>query len=164
MLTVVQYYKPWELLPDEGDRIEKQIADTEAQINRELAEFEERRKKWLAENARGEAKGANAEIADSNNPSAEQDETTVNENQENPETVGTDPTPSDAAVKPLDNDTVDDATVDGANVDHVSQVEPEQAAKANDDEKDISHDEDGKDAAEDNADHVMDAGEDAVIY
>ena len=38
-----QYYRPWDLLPDEEDRIEQQIADTQASTDREVEEFEARR-------------------------------------------------------------------------------------------------------------------------
>ena len=36
-MTCSQYYKPWELRPEEGDRIKQQIEDTEKIINEELA-------------------------------------------------------------------------------------------------------------------------------
>ncbi len=39
MLTRSQYYKPWELLPQDDDRIKRQIADAEAAIEREVQEF-----------------------------------------------------------------------------------------------------------------------------
>lgn len=35
-----QYYKPWELLPEEEDRIKSQITEVEALIQRELDEFD----------------------------------------------------------------------------------------------------------------------------
>lgn len=36
------YYKPWEILPSEADRIKEQIAEAEAFIEREVTEFEKR--------------------------------------------------------------------------------------------------------------------------
>jgi hypothetical protein len=37
----MQFYKPWDLRPDEEDRIEEQIRDAQAQIDKELDEFDE---------------------------------------------------------------------------------------------------------------------------
>jgi len=39
-----QYYRPWDLRPDEEDRIEDQIKDAQAQIDKELEEFEARKR------------------------------------------------------------------------------------------------------------------------
>lgn len=39
VLTNSQYYKPWELLPRDEDRIKTQIAEAEAIIEREVNEF-----------------------------------------------------------------------------------------------------------------------------
>jgi hypothetical protein len=39
-----QYYKPWELLPGDAERIQQQVADTEALIDREIQEFNRRHK------------------------------------------------------------------------------------------------------------------------
>ncbi|KAI9824500.1 MAG: hypothetical protein M1819_000855 [Sarea resinae] len=38
------YYKPWELLPGDEDRIKSQIAEAEATVDREVADFNERRR------------------------------------------------------------------------------------------------------------------------
>ncbi len=39
MLTFPQLYKPWELLPQDEERIKRQITDAEATIGREIQEF-----------------------------------------------------------------------------------------------------------------------------
>ena len=39
---IFKFYKPWDLRPDEEDRIEEQIRDTQAQIDKELDDFDER--------------------------------------------------------------------------------------------------------------------------
>ena len=39
VLIISQYYKPWELLPQDEDRIKTQIAEAEAIIEREIDEF-----------------------------------------------------------------------------------------------------------------------------
>jgi hypothetical protein len=44
-LTCIQYYKPWELRPEDEDRIKTQIAVTEDIIERELAAYEGRKPK-----------------------------------------------------------------------------------------------------------------------
>ncbi|GIZ45462.1 hypothetical protein CKM354_000862700 [Cercospora kikuchii] len=41
------YYRPWDLLPDEEDLVEQQIKDAQAQIDRELVEWEEEKQKRL---------------------------------------------------------------------------------------------------------------------
>ena len=38
-----QYYRPWELTSDEEDKIDEQLRDAQAQIDRELVEFEEQK-------------------------------------------------------------------------------------------------------------------------
>lgn len=37
-----QYYRPWELRPDEEDRIDEQLKDARARVDREVAELEGR--------------------------------------------------------------------------------------------------------------------------
>jgi hypothetical protein len=58
-----QYYKPWELLPGDAERIQQQIADTEALIDREIQEFNQRNKTDLQpeERPRGNMKDSAAE-------------------------------------------------------------------------------------------------------
>lgn len=41
------YYRPWDLLPDEEDRIDDQIRDTQARIDEEVAEFEAEKRRRL---------------------------------------------------------------------------------------------------------------------
>lgn len=47
LLTDFQYYRPWDLLPDEEDRIDDQIKDAQTQIDKELAEWEQEKQKRL---------------------------------------------------------------------------------------------------------------------
>ena len=49
MTNMQQYYKPWELLPDEEDRIEDQIRDTEKQIDKELDDWDIEKRRRLNE-------------------------------------------------------------------------------------------------------------------
>ena len=44
-----QYYRPWDLLPDEEDRIDEQLKETQDRIDKEVAEFEEEKQKRLQE-------------------------------------------------------------------------------------------------------------------
>ena len=39
-LTMVQYYKPWELLPSEEDIIDDQIKEVELQVDQERLQFD----------------------------------------------------------------------------------------------------------------------------
>lgn len=48
-LTISQYYKPWELRPEDDDQIARQIADADDQIEREIDEFEQRRREAIGE-------------------------------------------------------------------------------------------------------------------
>jgi hypothetical protein len=41
---MMQYYRPWDLRPDEEDRINEQIKDVEAEIAREVIQFDQRRR------------------------------------------------------------------------------------------------------------------------
>lgn len=41
LTDISQLYKPWELRDEEEDRIDDQISETEAQIERELADHEQ---------------------------------------------------------------------------------------------------------------------------
>ncbi|CAK1364904.1 unnamed protein product [Cercospora beticola] len=43
------YYRPWDLLPDEEDLVEQQIKDAQAQIDRELVEWEDEKQRRLDE-------------------------------------------------------------------------------------------------------------------
>lgn len=40
--NTLQFYKPWDLRPDEEDRIEEQIRTARAHVDRELDEFDEK--------------------------------------------------------------------------------------------------------------------------
>jgi hypothetical protein len=48
-LTGEKYYKPWELLPEESDRIARQIKEAEATINHELENFKRKQLKGREE-------------------------------------------------------------------------------------------------------------------
>lgn len=52
LLTSPQYYKPWELLPREEERIKTQIAESEAIVEREVEEFYRQHPKGTAEESR----------------------------------------------------------------------------------------------------------------
>ncbi|KAF2233492.1 hypothetical protein EV356DRAFT_503575 [Viridothelium virens] len=158
------YYKPWELRLEEEDRINQQIADAEAQISREVLNFEEKRSSWQKENVKGAAEDANNKSTDTYNRTTEENNTAENDNQEAPETVGAEPTPTDIITQPTNDDTVHHDTAEDVNKDGVEQEEGAEEAKFKAEEKEVPHDGYAKDVAEENGDHVMDAGEDAVIY
>lgn len=67
-LTVLQYYKPWELLPREEERIKTQIAEAEAIIEREAEDFYRRHPRESGEGSRPEPP---AEGGDTNGTSKE---------------------------------------------------------------------------------------------
>lgn len=49
VLTLLKYYKPWELRPEDEDRMKRRREDIESQIDRELDDFAETRRKWREE-------------------------------------------------------------------------------------------------------------------
>jgi hypothetical protein len=58
LTNVFQFYKPWDLRPDEEDRIEDQIRDAQAQIDKELDDFDEQYRRH----------GSSANVADGTSP------------------------------------------------------------------------------------------------
>ncbi|KAL9085432.1 MAG: hypothetical protein Q9165_007582 [Trypethelium subeluteriae] len=158
------YYKPWELRLDEEDRINKQIADAEALISRETIDFEEKRSFWRKENIKEAAENANNEQTDTYDKTVEENNTAENDDQEAPETVGAEPTPTNITTQPTNDDTVHHDTAEAVNKDDAEQEEGAEEGKVKSDEKEVPQDGYAKDVAEENGDHVMDAGEDAVIY
>ncbi|KAI9659285.1 MAG: hypothetical protein M1821_001543 [Bathelium mastoideum] len=158
------YYRPWELQSGEEDRIERQITDAQSQINQELAEFDESQKKWLEKNQNKELKHANTDLADVNYKGLESSRIAENANQDTPVTVGAKPMPSDATTTPTNNDTVNVPSAETVDQELEGQDEASNAAELKEKEKEPPQEEDGKDITEENVDHVVDAGEDAVIY
>ena len=157
----MQYYKPWAFQSDEEDRIEKQIANAEAQIDQEIAEFQENKRKWQEENNE-RAERANIDLADTIQNDVEQNGT-GDDDQEVPNTVGDKPTPSDAATKPTNIDTANSTTDGTINGDQAMPEEVKDSASDNGTSREAPDDDNMKDAGEENVDHV-DEGEDAVIY
>jgi hypothetical protein len=49
-LTIMQYYKPWELQPEEDEQIQRQIEEVEDQIDREVEEFDRKKAAFEADN------------------------------------------------------------------------------------------------------------------
>lgn len=49
------YFKPWELLPEQEDQINRQREDVDVQIDQELDDFDQVRQRWQKEDANGHA-------------------------------------------------------------------------------------------------------------
>lgn len=49
ILTLLKYYKPWELRPEDEDCMKRRREDIESQIDKELDDFAETRRKWREE-------------------------------------------------------------------------------------------------------------------
>lgn len=49
------YFKPWELLPEQEDQINRQREDIDVQIDQELDDFDQVRQRWQNEDANGHA-------------------------------------------------------------------------------------------------------------
>ncbi|KAK4897005.1 hypothetical protein LTR27_005252 [Elasticomyces elasticus] len=156
------YYKPWELRPDEEDRIEQQLKEAEALIERELAAFEGRPVRVIEEThedqdvepkeVNGHSDEATAEDVQAEaepelataQPTANAELDTVTE--EKP-AEDTDPDLPPAEV--LDSQTANDGAGD---IDKVTTPLPEPVAATEQKQED------------DDGDHVVEGDEDTVIY
>lgn len=152
------YYKPWEITPDEQDRIRDQIAEAEEIVKREIEEYEARqrhedqRRRDTSEEGGRDAVGS--QTGKNHNADAPQDTSTTNG-----ETNGSAKSPKDLDMKDdrLDNSGTESLRNGGVAEDtrenDSSSHEPvtDETSKADDD------DENGEDIVEE-------AAEDTVIY
>ncbi|KAK5730923.1 hypothetical protein LTR15_000861 [Elasticomyces elasticus] len=156
------YYKPWELRPDEEDRIEQQLKEAEALIEKELAAFEGRPVRVIEETHKDrdvEPKEVNghseealaADVQAETEPELATAQPTANAEldtviEENPaEEINLDLPP----VEVLDSQTANDEVGD---IDKATAPLPEVVAASEQKQED------------DDGDHVVEGDEDTVIY
>ncbi|KAK3667723.1 hypothetical protein LTR22_001538 [Elasticomyces elasticus] len=133
------YYKPWELRPDEEDRIEQQLKEAEALIERELAAFEGRTVRVIEETH----EDRDVEPKEVNGHSEEALAADVQAEAE-PELATAQPT-ANAELDTTANDEVGD-------IDKATTPLPEVVAATEQKQED------------DDGDHVVEGDEDTVIY
>ncbi len=115
-----QFYKPWDLLPSEEERIKSQVEEAQATIDRELKDFADRM-------------GPDEETATQDQPRQSPDKEEhsgdgTEDASKNPDTVGSHT--NDTATAPLKSDSANSHSVPASETVH-TQSEP---AKGNDDD------------------------------
>ncbi|EME45734.1 hypothetical protein DOTSEDRAFT_71432 [Dothistroma septosporum NZE10] len=178
------YYKPWELLPDEEDRIEDQIRDVEKQIDKELDEWDIEKRRKLNEidgrteddETRNPSEG-NGDAKKEDHQQADQlgNGDTKHEDKNEPADTGNpikpgevpesdlDPGESSQVQEPseaeraLSKDAVELLT------DKVGATEGEAATEPQEEPKEEPN-KDPKDEHDDEGDHIVEGDEDTVIY
>lgn len=162
--NVQQYYRPWDLLPDEDTQIEEQLAAARTRIDEELAEFEIEKQKRLA------ALNGTAEDDRSGNDNIPPHPATVEAVQgESEKATNVDPAEPEPTSKPAESNENNDkedppSEVAGSNVvQGDADVEPNGNVDINVGRKEQAQAE-AESEAEDDGDHVVEGDEDNVIY
>lgn len=142
------YYKPWELLPEQDEQINRQREDTDALIDQELDDFDQVRQRWQKEDENGHTDQRN-------DASTEHVRDTSNDTTQAPETTP-EPTPETAPIVEQAPKSDIKATVINTPGDAEAQETQEQAAEEAERHR--------KDSIDDTGDIVVEADEDTVIY
>lgn len=158
-LTNPQYYKPWDLRPEDEAKIEAQIEEAEATVDAELGEFERQREdERRASDTNEDSMQVDAEPAQ---PSASVD----SEPPDNARQAG------DTADEDIDQTTIDskdEPTSDGQGDTLMTEIAPGTTDGTKDNQPDeaahIADLENGKEAADENGEVVLEGEEDTLIY
>lgn len=138
------YFKPWELLPEQDDQINRQREEVDAQVDQELDDFDQVRQRWQNEDENEHADQQDGHARDTINGT----------------THGSEPAPKPALA--LEKDSVHApeqvpepgmSTTAGTEQDHESN---DQSAEETERQR--------KDSIDDTGDIVVEADEDTVIY
>lgn len=132
------FYRPWDLRPDEEERIKRQREDAEELVEGELQEFDEKMRRW-----REEGGGREGGDGDQTKRDGKQDKGTNGNPAEQDREGGTDGTAEDAAGE---------AAQEGA------------TAETAKDELDGTAGRERKQSIDDTGDVIVEADEDTVIY
>ncbi|KAH0272051.1 hypothetical protein KCU91_g6960, partial [Aureobasidium melanogenum] len=141
------YFKPWELLPEQEDQINRQREDVDVQIDQELDDFDQVRQRWQNEDANGHtdhqgtastdeqenSNGANHAAVSTTEPANDRDQAADAD-------PGTEPAPMSAIA--------------------IESTEDKQAREQMADDADRQR----KESIDDTGDIVVEADEDTVIY
>ncbi|KAI5208584.1 hypothetical protein E4T39_01284 [Aureobasidium subglaciale] len=141
------YFKPWELLPEQEDQINRQHEDVDVQIDQDLDDFDQVRQRWQTEDANGHSDQQEAAP------------THVAPNTSN----GTDHVSASAIVQevPVAEPVSEPSAVTVANTTEVKQDQQQEQVQ---DQAAEDVDRHRKDSIDDTGDIVVEADEDTVIY
>ena len=141
------YFKPWELLPEQEDQINRQREDVDVQIDQELDDFDQVRQSWQNDDADGHA---------------HHQDTTSSHTHDTPN--GTNHT-AELAIKPA---VIQDQVIvadPGTGPESMSTIATETAEEKEAREQAAEdHDRQRKESIDDTGDIVVEADEDTVIY
>ncbi|KAG9555283.1 hypothetical protein KCU71_g9919, partial [Aureobasidium melanogenum] len=139
------YFKPWELLPEQEDQINRQREDVDVQIDQELDDFDQVRQRWQNEDANGHT---------DHNASTDEQEASS----------GTNHAAESTTEPPNDQDqgAIVDPETEPASMSAIAieSTEDEQAREQVADDADRQR----KESIDDTGDIVVEADEDTVIY
>ena len=140
------YFRPWELLPEQEDEINRQREDVDVQIDQELDDFDQVRQSWQNEDVNGQA---GQDIAASKLHAQD----TSNGTNRAPERMS-EPAPAHEQTPSVESKP--ESTAEAALVKAEETESPDQAAEDGDRHR--------KDSIDDTGDIVVEADEDTVIY
>lgn len=151
------YFKPWELLPEQEDLINRQREDVDVQIDQELDDFDQIRQKWQSEDADGHPHHQDTisthtqDAPNGTNHAAESAiETAVLQDQDQDQNQNQD------HVAPADPET-DPKSMSATATETIEEKEAREQAAEDDDRQ-------RKESIDDTGDIVVEADEDTVIY
>ncbi|CAK4032410.1 Hypothetical predicted protein [Lecanosticta acicola] len=156
------YYRPWDLLPDEEDRIDDQLKEARERVDRELAEFEEEKRRRLgdkrAEEAPGRAHSATPEV-DAEKPPEAVDEQVQNGDTDQDLSNGS--ANDESVAKEAETSQLDSA----APAEAEESTEDIHSGKADEvEEGKVQGEEKKEEEVEEDGEHVVEGDEDTVVY
>lgn len=149
---VPQYYRPWDLLPEEETQIEDQLAAVRTQVDEELAAFAVEKKKRLA---------ALEGTTDEEKPIGKQEPSAAEAASGDSEKTAKTSADSEPALKSADPD--NHSTNEGKPTEVVAISEEQSKANIERTEDVVMNDE-KKEEADDDGEQVVEGDEDNVIY
>ncbi|KAI5249376.1 hypothetical protein E4T43_00762 [Aureobasidium subglaciale] len=138
------YFRPWELLPEQEDLINRQREDVDVQIDQDLDDFDQIRQRWQTEDANGHSDHVALDTSNGTDHASE--------------SANIQKVPVTEPVSEPSTATVVDTTEETAN----QQQEQEQAQIQDHAAEEV--DRHRKDSIDDTGDIVVEADEDTVIY
>lgn len=149
-----QYYRPWDLLPDEETRIEDQLEEARTRVDEELAKFEIEKEKRLAT-----LDGTSIDERPRDDQEPSQTQTAEAAPGESEKSTNVDLADSEPASNTADSN--GRSTNEGESSEAVAADVAEIEGKA---DEIVETSDDKKEEAEDDGDHIVEGDEDNVIY
>ncbi|KAG9519900.1 hypothetical protein KCV07_g4542, partial [Aureobasidium melanogenum] len=139
------YFKPWELLPEQEDQINRQREDVDVQIDQELDDFDQVRQRWQNEDANGHT---------DHNASTDEQEASSGTNHAAESTTEPTNDQDQGAIADPETETASMSAI------AIESTEDKQAREQVADDADRQR----KESIDDTGDIVVEADEDTVIY